>query len=62
MSIPLKDRAHAVIDQLPDSASWDDLLYQLEVVADVERGLQDSEAGRAVDTKTLRREFGFDDD
>jgi hypothetical protein len=62
MSSPLKERARAVIDQLPDSASWDDLLYQLEVVADIERGLQDSAAGRVTDTRTLKRELGIDDD
>jgi hypothetical protein len=62
MSSPLKERARAVIDQLPDSASWDDLLYQLEVVADIERGLQDAEAGRVTDSHTLRRELGLDED
>lgn len=62
MSSPIKERARALIDQLPDSASWDDLLYQLEVVADIERGLQDADSGRVADSRTVRRELGLDDD
>ncbi|MGQ0835490.1 MAG: hypothetical protein ACT4O5_11350 [Gammaproteobacteria bacterium] len=62
MSSPIKERARALIDQLPDSASWDDLLYQLEVVADIERGLQDADSGRVADSGTVRRELGLDDD
>lgn len=54
-----KQEAHKLIDQLPDSATWDDVAYALSIVRDIEAGIADSEAGRVVDTKTLRKQFGL---
>ena len=62
MSTPsrsIKQAAHQLIDQLPDEASWKDLIYELSVMQDIEEGLQDSEAGRVVDNATIRKEFGL---
>ena len=62
MSTPahtIKQAAHRLIDQLPDGASWKDLIYELSVMQDIEEGLQDSDAGRVVDDATVRREFGL---
>jgi predicted transcriptional regulator len=55
----IKQAAHQVIDQLPDEASWKDLIYELSVMQDIEEGLADSEAGRVVDNATVRKEFGL---
>ncbi len=55
----IKQVAHRLIDQLPDEASWKDLIYELSVMQDIEEGLQDSEAGRVVDNATVRKEFGL---
>lgn len=55
----LKQQAHALIDRLPDSATWDDVVYELAVRRSVERGLADAEAGRLTDVKDVRREFGL---
>ncbi|MDR3418726.1 MAG: hypothetical protein P4L83_21340 [Nevskia sp.] len=54
-----KQQARALIDELPDSVSWAELAYRLEVRADIEEGLADVKAGRAVTTEELRREFGL---
>ena len=54
-----KQQARALIDELPDSVTWPELAYQLEVRADIEEGLADVKAGRVVSTAELRREFGL---
>jgi len=55
----LKQTAHQLIDELPDDASWKDLIYELSVLQDIEEGLNDSEAGRTIDNATVRKQFGL---
>ena len=43
----VKEAARAIIDQLPDDGSWDDLMYELYVKQKIEEGLADIEAGRS---------------
>ena len=43
-----KDTVRALLDRLPDDCSLDDVLYHLYVVQAIDRGLEDSEAGRLV--------------
>ena len=59
MTIGIKQRAHELIDALPDNATWQDLLYALELRADVEAGRADAKAGRLTEVKDLRREYGL---
>ena len=60
MSILLeKDEAHRLIDQLPSNATWDDLMHQIYVRKVIERGLEDSQAGRTRDVKEVRAKFGL---
>lgn len=47
--INVKDAAHRLIDQLPEDASWDKVIYTLQVRRDIEAGMEDIEAGRVVD-------------
>lgn len=56
-----KDQAHALVDQLPDSASWQDLLQEIVAMQDLESGLRDSEAGRVTDNASVRSSFGLDE-
>jgi len=58
-STNIKETAHQLIDQLPDDASWEKVLYILQVRRDVEAGLADVEAGRVVKTEQLRRDLGL---
>jgi len=48
-----------LIEALPDDATWQDLLYALELRGGVEAGLADANAGRVTDTEDLRRAFGL---
>ena len=54
-----KQQAHELLEQLPDNATWDDLVYELAVRRSIERGLTDANAGRLTDVKDIRREFGL---
>ena len=55
----LKQQAHAVIDQLPDTATWDDVVYELAVRRSIERGLADSEARRTTSHEDVLKEFSI---
>lgn len=59
IALTLKQQAHALIDQLPDDATWHDVAEALAVVEDIEAGLAESDAGKGVDTATLRKRYGL---
>jgi hypothetical protein len=62
MSTPsTKRQAHDLIDALPDSATWEDLAYEVELRASIERGLADSDAGRVVAVEDLMKELGIEE-
>lgn len=42
----IKAEAHRLIDGLPETASWDDLAYEVYVRQAIESGLADVAAGR----------------
>lgn len=55
----LKQQARQLIDQLPDTATWDDVVYEMAVRRSIERGLADADASRLTDLKDVRRSFGL---
>ena len=59
MGAAIKQQAHELIDTLPETATWADLLYTLELRADIEAGIADAKAGRVTSTDELRKEFGL---
>jgi predicted transcriptional regulator len=59
MTLAIKQRAHELIEALPDDATWQDLLYAIEFRAEVEAGLVDAKAGRLTETEELRRDYGL---
>jgi hypothetical protein len=48
-----------LIEALPDNATWQDLVYALELRADVEAGIADAKAGRVTELEQLRRDHGL---
>ncbi|MDE3173533.1 MAG: hypothetical protein KGN74_10720 [Gemmatimonadota bacterium] len=44
----IKPDAHRLIDNLPDSASWDDLAYEIYVKQAIEAGIADADAARVL--------------
>ncbi len=53
----IKDEARHIVEDLPEDASWDDLMYMIYVRQAIEAGLADSEAGRTVDVRDVRAQF-----
>ena len=56
----IKTAAARLVRELPDSASWDDLMYQIYVRQKIEAGVMDLAAGRKYSHAAIRREFGLD--
>jgi predicted transcriptional regulator len=57
----MKQQAHALIDNLPESATWDDLAHEAELRASIEHGLADAQAGRIVAVEDLMKELGVEE-
>lgn len=55
----IKDEAHRIVEQLPDDASWADLIYRLYVRQSIEAGLRDCETGRVEPVDEVRKSFGL---
>jgi hypothetical protein len=54
-----KHEARRLIDQLPDDATWDDVLRAIEVRKAIESGLADSDSGRVVGVNEVREQYGL---
>jgi len=52
-----KEEAHKLIDQLPANATWDNLMHEIYVREAIEKGLEDSKAGRTTDVSEIRKKY-----
>ena len=60
MEMPnVKDEAQHLIDNLPENATWDDVMDTIYVRQAVESGIEDSDAGRVLDVGEVRARFGL---
>lgn len=50
-----KQAAKELIEQLPDQATWDDIMYELYVKQKIESGLQAVAEGRTVPHEDIKR-------
>jgi predicted transcriptional regulator len=55
----IKEEARRIVEQLPDDASWEDLIYRVYVRQAVEAGLKDADEGRTLPVEEVRRKFGL---
>lgn len=55
----IKQQAHQLLDNLPDSATWEDVMHWIYVRQSIDAGLKDSDAGRTMDVKEVRKRFGL---
>ena len=53
----VKEQARRMLDELPESATWDDIFYELYTRQQVALGMQDVVEGRTVSDEQARREF-----
>ena len=54
-----KEEAHKIIDNMPQDATWDDLIREIYVRQTIERGLEDSNSGRTKDVQEIRTKYGL---
>jgi len=55
----VKEEARKIVDGLPESATWEDLIYRLYVREAIEMGIADADAGRVLDVADVRAEYGL---
>lgn len=55
----VREQAQRLVDQLPEDASWEDLLYQIYVRQSIEAGLADCHEGRLVSVEEVKRRLGL---
>jgi len=55
----IKEEAHRLLDNLPEQATWEDLMYRIYVRQAIEAGIKDSDAGKTVDVQEVRKRFGL---
>lgn len=58
-SASVKAEARRLVEQLPDDATWEDLMYEIYVRQSIEAGLQDSREGKTVPVEEVRRQLGL---
>ncbi len=55
----IKEEARRLVDRLPESSTWEDLMHEIYVRQAIETGLADSNAGRTSDVEHVRSTFGL---
>lgn len=53
----IKTRVNDTIQTLPDSASWDDVMYRIYVRQKIENGLKDVTDGNTLSVEEVRKRF-----
>jgi len=55
----IKPDAAQLVRDLPEQASWDDLMYEIHVRQQIEAGLRAADAGRVVSHEEVKRRFAL---
>ena len=53
----IKEQARQLVDNLPDGATWEDVMCRIYVRQAIEAGIKDSDAGRTIDVEEVRKRF-----
>ena len=56
----IREEAQDLLRNIPDDATWDDLMYRIYVRQAIEAGIRDSDAGRTIDVEQVRARFGLE--
>ena len=57
MAAVFKQQAHQLIDELPESATWDELAEKARFLAGVERGIEAADRGDFASPERIRAMF-----
>lgn len=52
-----KEEARKLLDKIPETATWDDIMYEFYLRQKIETALADAEAGRVVSQDEIEAEF-----
>ena len=52
-----KEEARKLLDKIPETATWDDIMYEFYVRQKIETALADAAAGRVVSEEEIDAEF-----
>jgi hypothetical protein len=55
----VKKNAKALVESLADNATWEELIYQIDVQEAIDRGLEASAAGRVHDSASALQKLGL---
>lgn len=53
-TVSVKQQTYRMVETLPDSATWEDLMRRIYVRQAIQAGLKGSEEGRTIDVKEVR--------
>lgn len=53
----LKEKAHEIVDRLPEEATWSDLAYEVQIRQKIDEGLRDLDEGRSTPHDEVRERF-----
>lgn len=59
MTDTVKDTLHNLAEQLPESATWDDMMRKIYEHQIIESGLADSDADRVTPVQDVRTQYGL---
>jgi hypothetical protein len=57
----VKEQARQIVEDLPEDADWDELMRRIYVRQSIQKGLEDSRAGRTSSVEEVRRAFDLDE-
>ena len=55
----VKSEAHRLVEELPETATWDDLIEMICTRQAIEEGLEDCREGRVVPDEEVWKRFGL---
>jgi predicted transcriptional regulator len=56
-TLTFKEEAKQLIESLPEDSDWNDLMYEIYVRKEIERGIADIESGRFKDHEEVKKLF-----
>jgi len=58
-TLTVKDEARRLVESLPEDSTWSDVMYEIYVRQEIEKGIADIEAGRFKDHEEVKKIFGI---
>lgn len=55
----IKAAAHQIVDNLPEDATWTDLMYQIYIREVIEQGFEQSRQDQVISSQVIRKHFGI---